>query len=162
MEEKTKSILKTIGIIIVVLLVGVAWSFGFFWIIFYIFGFYAVLYFLSLAFKTTAIINTILGIGGFLLYAFMGIWMLWLLYLSLNIMFTESFFQGLLLVVIGLPIAQAILYAVGLGLGFILGYPLIWFSGDLEKRFGEKDYLLKENEYEVEGSKDKSKNSKSD
>jgi len=137
MEETTKGIFKTIGIIVTVLLVSVAWYYGFFEIIFYLFGFYTVLYFLSLVFKTTIIIDTILGIGIFILYALMGIWMLWLLYSALSIMFTESFFWGLLILIFGLPIAQMFLYGIGIGLGFVLGYPLIWFSEDLEKRFSE-------------------------
>lgn len=138
MKKETKNIFKTIGIIVTTLLVGVAWYFGFFGIIFYLFGFYAVLYFLSLIFKTTIIINWILGAGAFLLYALMGIWMLWLFYQALTIMFTENFFWGLLILFIGIPIAQMILYAIGMGVGFVLGYPLIWFSEDLEKRFNKE------------------------
>lgn len=135
-------ILKIVGIIATVLLVFIAWYSGFLPIIFYLFGLYAVLYFLSIIFKTTAIINTLLGAGMFLFYIWMTIWSLWLLYITLNIMFTESFFLGILLLIIGLPIAETILYGVGMGLGFVLGYPLIWFSDDLEKRFGEKEKFI--------------------
>lgn len=129
---------KNIGIIITVLLTFVAWYFGFFQIIFYILGFYAALYFISIIFKTTVIINTILGGGMFIFYIWTLIWSLWLLYIGLNIMFTESFFWGFVFLMIILPIAETILYGVAMGLGFVLGYPLIWFSDDLEKRFGEK------------------------
>ena len=142
MENENMGILKIVGIIATVLLVFIAWYSGFLPIIFYLFGLYAVLYFLSIIFKTTAIINTLLGAGMFLFYIWMTIWSLWLLYITLNIMFTESFFLGILLLIIGLPIAETILYGVGMGLGFVLGYPLIWFSDDLEKRFGEKEKFI--------------------
>ena len=153
MKEKTKSIFKAIGIIVVALLIFLAWFFGYFQIIFYLFGFYAVMYFISLIFKTTTIINTILGIGGFLLWGLLSIAGLGLLYLALKIMFTESLFLGLLILFFGLPIAEMILYGIALGLGFVLGYPLIWFSEDLEKRFDKdiilsKEYGFNEDEYE--------------
>ena len=133
---------KNIGIIATVLLIFIVWYFGFFQIIFYILGFYAALYFISIIFRTTAIINTILGGGIFLFYIWIAVWSLWLLYISLNIMFTESFFIGIVLLIIVLPIAEMILYGIATGLGYILGYPLIWFSDDLENRFGEKEKLI--------------------
>ncbi|MCK4524858.1 MAG: hypothetical protein KAU07_00265 [Candidatus Andersenbacteria bacterium] len=133
---------KNIGIIITVLLTFIAWYFGFFQIIFYILGFYAALYFISIIFKTTVIISTILGGGIFLFYIWTAIWSLWLLYISLSVMFTESFFMGIILLVVVLPIAEMILYGIAIVLGFVLGYPLIWFSEDLEKRFGEKEKLV--------------------
>ena len=142
MKKETKSIFRIVGIIIAVLLTFIAWSLGFLSIIFYLFGLYAVLYFLSIIFKTTAIINTILSTGMFLFYIWMTVWSLWLLYITLNIMFTESFFLGIILLIFGLPIAEMILYGVAMGLGFVLGYPLIWFSDDLEKRFGEKGEFI--------------------
>lgn len=142
MGNKITGILKIVGIVVAVLLVFIAWYSGFLPIIFYLFGLYAVLYFLSIIFKTTAIINTILGAGMFLFYIWMTIWSLWLLYITLSIMFTESFFLGIVLLIFGLPIAEMILYGVGMGLGFVFGYPLIWFSEDLEKRFGEKEEFI--------------------
>lgn len=144
MKKETENIFRIVGIIVVVLLTFIAWSFGFLSIIFYLFGLYAVLYFLSIIFKTTAIINTILGAGIFLFYIWMTIWSLWLLYVILSIMFTESFFLGIILLIFGLPIIEMILYGVGMGLGFVFGYPLIWFSEDLEKRFGEEKFVSNE------------------
>lgn len=67
-ESKTKKVFKIIGITVLVLLVVASWFFGFFGIVFYILGFYVALYFLSLLFKTTTIIDTIIVIGGIILH----------------------------------------------------------------------------------------------
>lgn len=121
-ESSTKKTLKVIGIITVVLLVFASWFFGFFGIIFYILGFYVVLYFLSLLFKTTAIIDSIMAIGGIILYFGFMVLGVFLLYLVLRYMFEENFFIGLLLLIFGLPVAEMLFYAIMMALGAHLSY----------------------------------------
>jgi len=137
-ESKTKQIFKVIGAIALVLLVVLSWLFGFFGFVFYILGFYAALYFLSLLFKTTAIIDTIMAIGGIILYLGFIVLGLFLLYLVLRYMFEVNFFIGLLLLVFGLPLAQMLFYA----LMMVLGAPLIYFRDQLGEKFGEKNHYF--------------------
>lgn len=139
--SKTKKVFKIIGIAVLVLLVVVSWFFGFFGIIFYILGFYTALYFLSLIFKTTAILDTIMTIGGIILYIGFALGGLFLLYLVLRYMFEESFFVGLLLLIFGLPLAEMLFYAFVMA----LGVPIIYFRSQLEEKFGEKIIIYKNN-----------------
>ncbi len=134
MNQKTKNIVKIIGIIVLVSLIVVSWFFGFFGIIFYLLGFYAALYFLSILFKTTAILDTIMTVGGIITYIGLAVLGLYLLYLTLNIMFTESFFWGLLLLFFGIPIAEGLLYALIMA----LGAPLFFFRNQVEEQITPK------------------------
>lgn len=136
-RKTMKSLLKVLGVITIVILIFLSWFFGFFSIVFYILGLYAALYFVSLLFKTTIIIDFILGAGIFILYVSVGISMLYWLYIILQYMFTENLILGFLLLVFGLPIIVTIQYALGFGVGAVLGGPLLWFRNDLEKRFKE-------------------------
>lgn len=133
-ESSTKKVLKIIGVVVLILFVVVSWFFGFFWIIFYILGFYTAIYFLSLLFKTTSIIDTIITIGGIILYVGYTVLGLFLLYLVLRHMFEKNFFIGLLLLIFGIPLAEILFYA------FIaaLGVPLLYFRNLLEEKLGEK------------------------
>jgi hypothetical protein len=133
--SSTKKVLKIIGISVIVILVVISWFLGFFGIVFYILGFYAALYFLSLLFKTTAIIDTIMVIGGIILYIGFGLLGLFLLYLVLRFMFERSFFLGLLLFFIGIPLAETLFY----GIMMALGMPLYYFRDQLEKKFSQRN-----------------------
>jgi MFS family permease len=134
-ESKTKKVFKIIGIAVLTLLVVASWFFGFFEIVFYILGFYTALYFLSLLFKTTAIIDTILVIGGIILYLGFAVLGLFLLYLVLRYIFEENFFIGLLLFIFGIPLVEMLFYALIMA----LGAPLIYFRSLLEEKFGAKN-----------------------
>jgi len=134
-ESKTKKIFRAIGIVVLVLLVIFSWWYGFFWIVFYTLGFYAVLYFLSLLFKTTYIIDVIMGIGGFILYLGFIVLGLFLSYLILRYMFEENFFIGVLLLTFGLPLAEMLFYALVMALAL----PLYYFREQVAEKIEEKD-----------------------
>lgn len=135
-----KKILKNVGIFIVGGLVILAWWLGWFSVIFYILGLYGAVYVVSYIFKTTAVINFLLGIGGFILYSASFVIGLFLLYTVLRIMFTGNFFFGLILF-FALGTFGALLYFIPMAIGIVLGYPLIFMSEDIEKRFYAKNNI---------------------
>lgn len=147
---KNKTVLKNIGIVLVGGLTIVFWWIGWFYIIFYILGLYAAVYIVSYIFKTTAIINFLLVAGGVILYVISALVGLYLLYIILRIMFIESFFYGLLFLAL-LGVFGSLLYFIPIAIGLVLGYPLIFMSEDIEKRFSKKDInqnkLFEINEY---------------
>lgn len=126
--------MKSIGAVVLALAVLYAWSIGFLGFIFYIFGFYVALYIISRLFRTAVILQFLVGAGAFLFYIIIAISLLWFGYFALKIMFEGSFFYGLLLLLVGLPIAQFLIYIIAGSVGFILGAPLLWMIQDLEKR----------------------------
>ena len=130
-----KKYAKPLGIVLATIFVILAWSYGFLSGIFYLFGLYAAVYLLSILFKTTKILEFILGSGFILLYISVAILDLFLLYLALKFMFESSFFWGFLIIIIGFPIITPLSYFLFMGIGFIIGSPLIYFLEDLEKRF---------------------------
>lgn len=140
---KKKGILRGIGIILVGGLVILFWWLGWFYIVFYLLGLYGAVYIVSYLFKTTAIISFLLGIGGFVLYAISAVVGLYLLYSVLQIMFTGSFLFGLLLLFL-LGTFGALLYFIPMAIGLVLGYPLIFMSEDIEKRFHTENNNHKE------------------
>lgn len=133
-----KELLKIIGAVVVSIIVLYAWYTGFLGFIFYIFGFYVALYVISRLFKTSVILQFLLGIGGFLLYIIIAISLLWSFYIALKIMFEGSFFYGLLLIFVGIPIAQFLIYIIGGSIGAVLGMPLFWMIEDIDNR-GKKN-----------------------
>jgi len=140
---KKKGILRSIGIVLVGGLVILFWWLGWFYIVFYILGLYGAVYIISYLFKTTAIISFLLGIGGFVLYAISAVVGLYLLYSVLQIMFTGSFLFGLLLLFL-LGTFGALLYFIPMAIGLVLGYPLIFMSEDIEKRFHSENVPIKD------------------
>jgi len=140
---KKKTILRNIGIVLMGGLVILFWWLGWFYIVFYILGLYGAVYIISYLFKTTAIINFLLGIGWFVLYAISVVIGLYLLYSVLQIMFTGSFLFGLLLLFL-LGTFGALLYFIPMAIGFVLGYPLIFMSEDIEKRFYYESVSIKD------------------
>ncbi len=93
------------------------------------------IYLLSILLKTTKITASILGLGAFGTYIWFGIWHLYLIYQFLKIMFEDSFWIGLILFFLGLPLAHYILIFVGVLLVLLFGGPLYLIHQDLEKRF---------------------------
>ena len=140
---KKKGILRGIGIVSVGGLVILFWWLGGFYVVFYILGLYGAVYIVSYLFKTTAIISFLLVIGGFVLYAISAVVGLYLLYSVLQIMFTRSFLFGLLLLFL-LGTFGALLYFIPMEIGLVLGYPLIFMSEDIEKRFHTENNNHKE------------------
>ncbi|MBV9159035.1 MAG: hypothetical protein JO019_00350 [Candidatus Kaiserbacteria bacterium] len=124
---------KAIGALILAVLALYLWYYGYLSGLFYLFGFYVVVYAISKIFKTTFILNLIVGLGGFLFYAIFIIGVLYNIYSALRIMFENSFLWGLLALVIGVPLGQLILYVVIGGIGMILGMPLFWMIEDVER-----------------------------
>ena len=92
------------------------------------------MYVVSYIFKTTAIINFLLFVGGFILYAIITLGTLYLLYIILRIMFGENFWNGLILLII-LGVVGPFLRFVPMALGLVLSYPLVFMSQDIETRF---------------------------
>jgi hypothetical protein len=135
MDEK---ILKNIGIFIVGGLVILSWWLGWFSIIFYLLGLYGAVYVVSYIFKTSTVANFLLVVGGFILYAVCSIIGLYILFLILQMMFTGSFWLGLLYFAI-LGMFGSFLNLIPMAIGLILGYPLIFISEDIEKRFYSKN-----------------------
>ena len=127
-----KKLWRPIGIVVAVLLLIAAWVFGFLWMLFYVLGFYAALYFLSLAFKTESIVNWVLGAGALLAWVIGAIIDLFILYQTLRYMFEENFILGVLFLIFIFPLLQFLLY----GFFGALAAPLLWFQHDLERRYG--------------------------
>lgn len=131
---KKKGILKGVGIVLVGGLVILFWWLGWFSAVFYILGLYGAVYIVSYLFKTTAIITFLFSMGGFFLYAISAVGGFYLLYLILQIMFTGRLFFGLLLLFLS-GIFGWLFYFIPMAIGLVLGYPLIFMSEDIEKRF---------------------------
>ena len=129
-------ILKMIGIVFLVLLVIASWIFNIFGIVFYILGFYTALYFLSILFKTTVILDIIITIGGIILYPISIFGGLFLLYLTLKYMFEVNFFIGFLFFIFGIPLVEFLFFAIVLA----LGAPILYFQSQLEEKFEKKNY----------------------
>ncbi|MFH1455091.1 MAG: hypothetical protein ABIF22_02105 [bacterium] len=137
-NSKNKGILRSVGIVIVGSSVVLFWWFGWFNIIFYILGLYAAIYIVSYLFKTTSIIAVLISIGGFALYAISAIIGLYFLYFVLHTMFNGSFWFGLLLLILLGTLGRLLLF-VPVAVGLVLGYPLLFMSEDIEKRFTSKN-----------------------
>jgi len=128
---KDKKIWRGVGIALVGGLVLISWWVGLFEIVFYVLGLYAAVYIVSYVFKTTAVISFLLTVGGIVLYvgsALLGLYLLWII---LTMMFTGSFFLGLLFLFLLGTFGSFVPMAIGMA----LGYPLIFISEDIEKRF---------------------------
>lgn len=108
---------------------------GFLWIVFYVLGFYAALYFLSLMLRTTAIVNFVFGIGAVLAWIAIVVVDLFALYLTLRYMFEDNFLLGLLILFVGLPFLHFLLQSFLIA----LGAPFMWFMNDLEERFSKTE-----------------------
>jgi len=109
----------------------VSWWAGWFQIVFYILGLYAAVYIISYLFRTTAVIGFLLAIGGTILYIgslLLGLYLLWQI---LTMMFTGSFLLGFLF----LLLLGAFGSFVPMAVGMTLGYPLLFISEDIERRF---------------------------
>ncbi len=143
---KEKGILKGIGILLVGGLVLFSWWIGLFYIVFYVLGLYGAIYIVSYIFKTTAIINLLITLGGLFSYAISVVTALYLLYLILQIMFTGSFLFGLLLLFL-FGVLGAVLYFIPMAVGLVLGYPLLFMHEDIEKRFSAEYKKIEEYEY---------------
>jgi len=147
---KEKEIWRGVGIILISGLVLTSWWIGFFEIIFYVLGLYVAVYVISYIFKTTAVISFLLTIGGIILYVGSVVIGLYLLWNILTVMFTSSFFLGalflLLLGVFGSFLPMTI--------GMTLGYPLIFMSEDIERRFHSVS-LSQSEDYKIIDSEDK-------
>jgi hypothetical protein len=133
MNKPKQSTLKNLGIVLAGGLVILSWWLGWFYIIFYLLGLYAAVYIVSYAFRTTAIITFLLSVGGVILYVASFIVGIYLLYLILKIIFTGTLWYGLLLLFI-LGIFGGILQFIPMAIGYVLAYPLIFMSEDIEKR----------------------------
>lgn len=133
---KNKDTLRGLGIFVVGGLVILFWWIGWFQIIFYLLGLYGAVYIVSYMFKTTAVIGFLLAVGGFVLYVVSAIIGLYWFYQVLQIMFTENFFWGLILLVL-LGTFGPLLYYIPIAIGLVIGYPLMFMSEDIEKRFQE-------------------------
>lgn len=142
---KEKGILRGIGILLVGGLVLFSWWIGLFYIVFYVLGLYG-LYIVSYIFKTTAIISSLITLGGLFLYAVSAVTALYLLYFILQIMFTGSFLLGLLLLFL-FGVLGAVLYFIPMAIGLVLGYPLLFMHEDIEKRFSTEHKKIEEYEY---------------
>lgn len=128
---KDKQIWRWVGIVLVGDLVFISWWVGWFEIVFYVLGLYAAVYIVSYIFKTTAIISLLLTVGGIILYlgsALLGLYLFWII---LTVMFTGNFFLGLLFLFLLGTFGSFVPMAIGLA----LGYPLVFMSEDIEKRF---------------------------
>ncbi len=126
------------GIVIVGGLVILSWWLGWFSIIFYILGLYASVYIVSYVFKTTSIINFLIGSGVVVLNIISLIVGLYFMYIALQIMFTESFWRGFLY--LGLfGLFARFLALIPVAVGLVLGYPLFFMSEDIEKRISAID-----------------------
>jgi ABC-type transport system involved in multi-copper enzyme maturation permease subunit len=134
---KSKDNWRKVGIVIVGGLALLAWWLGWFSIVFYILGLYAAVYIVSYVFRTTAIASFMVAVGGFVLYAAVTLWGLYLLFSVLTIMFTESFLWGLGLLFL-LSMFGGLLYFIPMAVGLVLGYPLFFIIEDIEEKFGEK------------------------
>jgi len=126
---------RTIGLIAILGLMVWALQKGYFGVLFYVVGFYVALYIISLLFRTTALISFITGAGMLIFYPAMALIGLYLLYLVLKIMFTQNFFLGAILLVFGLPVAEAIVFAIAVA----LGVPLFWMRVTLSEKFSRRN-----------------------
>lgn len=140
-QLQNKGLWRGVGIFLVGTLVVASWWTGWFQFIFYILGLYGAVYLVSYLFRTTAIISAMLFIGGGILYIASALVGLYLLFNVLSIMFTESFFYGLLLIIL-LGTFGSLLYFIPMAIGMVLGYPLMFMSEDIEKRFHKSEYKV--------------------
>src|SRR3989344_112754 len=144
---KESGLPRKVGILLVGGLIIVSWWLGWFYVVFYVLGLYAAVYVISYLFKTTVVAGFLMMVGGFILYVASGVIGLYWLYLILNIMFTGSFFYGLLLLVLLGTFGQ-LLYFIPMAIGLALGFPLIFISNDIEERFSRGNQKIRDAEHE--------------